>query len=404
MTTVLFVHGTGVREPRYTKLYELIKDSLQKKRADLKFARCYWGEECGAKLNAEGASIPTYNNARAIGSSSQQTDEDYSRILWEYLYADPLYELRTLSLRPEASGGFVPGQLDTGQQLAKQVREFKSNQVLNLLLQEAGIASVLEEARKAVTGSTPYLDTIKTVGPNSNLQEYYEVIARAVVAQAIKLSQQKDLFPRVATDARLRDELVTQIDNILNGGTSGRGVVGDWMKKQLVGMAETVISGYAQRRRGAISDSVNPAAGDILLYQGRGEQIRAFIKGEIQKASDPVVLIGHSLGGIACVDLLVLENLPQVKLLVTVGSQSPFFYEIGALHSLKYGQELPKPQFPRWLNIYDLQDFLSYVGATVFKGQVEDVVVDNRQPFPVSHSAYFTNPDTYAAIAGRLPQ
>ena len=75
----------------------------------------------------------------------------------------------------------------------------------------------------------------------------------------------------------------------------------------------------------------------------------------------------HSLGGVACVDLLVEAALPQVELLVTVGSQAPFFYEIDALQSLRFGVPLPE-HFPRWLNVYDLRDFLSYVAAGVFAG------------------------------------
>jgi hypothetical protein len=383
-------------------LYELIKHHLQDKKADLEFAPCYWGERYGAKLNADGASIPTYNSTRSIDGTDSQTEEEYLLILWAYLYKDPLYELRTLSLLPIASPGFVPGKLTASQQLDKHIREFTPGTQLSILLEEAGIAPVFEETRKSLILSTPYLAAIKTVGATTNLQEYYVVFARALVARAIELSEQHDLFVPVMTDALLRDELVKEITRSLSGGSSSRGV-GSWMKKQLMGLAQSTVSAHVQRRRGAISDSTNPAAGDILLYQGRGERIRAFIKEEIERAGEQVVLISHSLGGIACVDLLAMEELPRVNLLVTVGSQAPFFYEIGALHSLMYGHELP-PHFPRWLNIYDLRDFLSYVGATAFKGRVEDVVVDSHQPFPVSHSAYFTNPDTYAAIIARLPR
>ena len=97
-----------------------------------------------------------------------------------------------------------------------------------------------------------------------------------------------------------------------------------------------------------------------------------------------------------------MEALPEVALLVTVGSQAPFLYEINALHSLRYGQPLP-PHFPPWLNIYDLRDLLSYIGAGVFPNRTQDVLVDNRQPFPHSHSAYWTNDATWNALVPRLP-
>lgn len=108
------------------------------------------------------------------------------------------------------------------------------------------------------------------------------------------------------------------------------------------------------------------------------------------------------MGGIACVDLLVQQQLSQVELLVTVGSQAPFLYEINALYSLEYGQLLPE-HFPEWLNIYDLRDFLSYVGKKVFPDRVQDVRVDSKQPFPRSHGAYWTNAKTWEAIISRLP-
>jgi len=155
-----------------------------------------------------------------------------------------------------------------------------------------------------------------------------------------------------------------------------------------------------QRRRGAITDATYPYAGDVILYQGRGDDIRRFIRDRIVAVArdDPsVVLLAHSLGGVACVDLLAEEALPMVRLLVTVGSQAPFFYEIGALHRLAHDRPLPE-HFPPWLNLYDLRDFLSYIGANVFPGRVQDVLVDNRQPFPQSHSAYWTNPSTWSAI------
>jgi hypothetical protein len=55
------------------------------------------------------------------------------------------------------------------------------------------------------------------------------------------------------------------------------------------------------------------------------------------------------------------------------------------------------------LNIYDPDDLLSYVGAPLFPGQVEDVEVSNRQPFPQSHIAYWANPKARDAIVSRLP-
>ena len=158
----------------------------------------------------------------------------------------------------------------------------------------------------------------------------------------------------------------------------------------------------AVRKRGAITDATTPAAGDILLYQARGAAIRDIIAGKIAGAAEPVVVVAHSLGGIAAVDLLAGQSFPKVRLLVTVGSQAPLLYEIGALVSLDHDQPLPA-HMPPWLNVYDTRDLLSYVATPLFPHQAEDVKVNNGQPFPQSHSAYWANPKVWDEIVARLP-
>jgi pimeloyl-ACP methyl ester carboxylesterase len=144
-----------------------------------------------------------------------------------------------------------------------------------------------------------------------------------------------------------------------------------------------------------------------MVYQAKGKTIREFIRSQIEheQVEPPVILLAHSLGGIACVDLLIEHDLrAKVACLVTVGSQAPFFYEIDALQTLAYGEPLPE-HFPQWLNLYDLRDFLSYVGNCegIFPGKLTDVQVDNRQPFPEAHGAYWANEQTWNAIEKVLP-
>ena len=154
-------------------------------------------------------------------------------------------------------------------------------------------------------------------------------------------------------------------------------------------------------------DGTYPFAGDILVYQAKGKRIREFIRSQIEneQVESPIVLLAHSLGGIACVDLLIEQDLrDKVQCLITVGSQAPFLYEIDALQALSYGDPLPD-HFPRWLNIYDPRDFLSYIGDCegLFPGKMTDVQVDNRQPFPEAHGAYWANEQTWTAIEKVLP-
>ncbi|MFE2331883.1 hypothetical protein HFP71_08165 [Streptomyces sp. ARC32] len=174
------------------------------------------------------------------------------------------------------------------------------------------------------------------------------------------------------------------------------------MRSLALRVAGSAASRAVVRRRRALTEAAHPAAGDVLRYLSRGEAVRAGLRTLLAGLEPPVAVVAHSLGGIIALDTLVLTPLPQVRLLVTAGSQAPFLYESGSLPSLEHPAPLPA-HFPDWLNLYDPRDLLSYLGAGLFPGRVTDVAVDSRQPFPAAHSAYWTNPAVYRHIVDRLP-
>jgi pimeloyl-ACP methyl ester carboxylesterase len=145
-------------------------------------------------------------------------------------------------------------------------------------------------------------------------------------------------------------------------------------------------------------------AGDVLRFLARGDDSRRFVESLIadHAARDPVYLLAHSLGGIMCVDLLVRGPIAGVRGLITVGSQAPFLYEIGALPALPHPEPLPD-HFPPWTNVYDRRDVLSYVAAAIFGERVTDLCVDNANPFPQAHSSYWTNPEVWEAVRFATP-
>ena len=351
-------------------------------------------------MNAIGKTIPYYETTRAIYNEAE--DEDYSVALWEQLYRDPLYELLLLSLRVNDSPKFVPGQLLPGEELDDSVRAMSVSPNLEAQLAKAGISDLFEEARGTIVNSTPYQNALQALVDVSVMNEYRAAIARAIIAEAMALCERQQKYAVILIDSNLRDEVIQLLESEL--GEKDRSI-GSWMLKRiLVPVASKGVMPYIEQRRGAMTDASSPFLGDIILYQGRGEPIREHIYEHILHQADPsIVLLGHSLGGIICVDLLVEKPLPMVKMLITVGSQAPFLYAINALHSLEYGETLPSHFPPTWLNIYDVRDILSYVGAQIFPERVDDMQVDSRQPFPRSHSAYWTNPATWDAIIPRLP-
>jgi hypothetical protein len=388
MSSVIFVHGTSERKASYEESFKVVQQKLLSERPDIKLLPCLWGDTLGAKLNAKGGSIPTYDLTLALG----EEQEDTEIILWEQLYRDPLYELRFLALKPVESNinpfGEQPGDI-----LQSRLTDYQATPELQLQLVEAGIIEEFPEALQKVTRSEAYEQALTTAG--DNLSELGVAVSRAIIAQAMLESQKKDRYPVILADAVLRDRVIETLSLSLAEAELG---LGNWALQRIAKLG----TNWVKNRRGKLTNNIFPIPGDILLYQTRGEEIRAFIREQIAKAEPPIVLLCHSLGGVACVDILAKEEIPEVKLLITAGSQAPFLYEINSLASLAFGQTLPA-HFPQWLNIYDLRDFLSYIGANIFPNQVQDVLVDNRQPFPQSHGAYWTNPATWEAIIPRLP-
>jgi pimeloyl-ACP methyl ester carboxylesterase len=118
----------------------------------------------------------------------------------------------------------------------------------------------------------------------------------------------------------------------------------------------------------------------------------------------PLVLVGHSLGGVILFDLLASGRVQRpVHALVTAGSQAPFFYKCDASETLRLGDS-GRP-FTPWLNLYDRNDMLSFLAVSSFASTpgIRDVEVRSGAPFPASHGAYWRLPEVYQEIAAVCP-
>ncbi|MGI5429220.1 alpha/beta fold hydrolase [Streptomyces sp. CA-179760] len=383
MTTVVLVHGTGVRRTGFSVLAGRVTAGLTALRDDLRFVPYYWGDTHGAELAAGGASIPPEAGGdRGIGGSP-----DDSAAAWAALYADPDAELRL-------AAAHRPGERPPGSVLPEQRLQDR----LTTLRAEAG--NLVPESATGVADAAARLHGHPLLGPAAasvSADELAVLVARALVAEAVTTAL--DAGHPLVPDSRSRDELLDSLARYLGAGPRGseRG-----LRTFVLGTAGAVASRALLSRRHALTQAAHPAAGDVLRYLCRGEGVRTELRDLVGELHPPVALIGHSLGGIIALDTLVVAPLPQVRLLVTVGSQAPFLYESGSLPSLTHPQELPA-HVPGWLNLYDPRDLLSYVGARLFPGRITDTPVDNGQPFPAAHSAYWTNLDVYRRIAERLP-
>jgi len=221
-----------------------------------------------------------------------------------------------------------------------------------------------------------------------------DVLSEAVVAEAFAVVMPPS-DQQYSPDKR--SELAGLIRDLLQGRQLG---IGSAILTGL-GLAGTTV---ARRYREPLLRRRHAELGDILRYLAFGELVRRFVAETVLGAGEPVVLVGHSLGGIACLDLLARRPELPVRHLITVGSQGPQLHRMGALPGLPDGSDLPAG-FPRWTNLHARDDLLSFTAEEVFGAdRVRDVELRGGEPaqrvMPAAHSAYFVQPAFYELVAG----
>ncbi|MFJ4841019.1 alpha/beta fold hydrolase [Streptomyces sp. NPDC088746] len=388
MTTVVFTHGTGVREPHLTALLTRVTSGLAVIAPDARVVAYDWGGPYGAALAAGGASIPAAPGA-GTGRSTGEPDGLDETDEWARLYEDPSAELAT------ASAGSGPHVTPPG---AAFPDERPRSLLRAIAAQGEPQADALGPGLREAASELVRSPLLRPAAEALDQEALAWVLARALAATVIASELVADRPALAGGD--MRDAAVAALAVRLGAAPAGTG------RGPLLRMAGRPLvrlgSRYAVRRRRALTDAAHPAAGDILKYLARGEDMRQGLRDLVAALDPPVVLLGHSLGGIVSLDTLISGPLPGVELLITVGSQGPFLYETGALPSLAHPDPLPD-HVPPWLNLYDRRDLLGYAAEPLFPGRAQDVATDSRQPFPVAHSAYWTDPAVYRAIGERLP-
>ncbi len=386
MGTILFVHGTGVRLKDYTRRLDNARKVAAASGIEDNLIECAWGDPLGIQFN--GDSLPGPQDPNKL----QQEKEDFAR--WNWLFDDPLFELDKLTIRDKSVAPRsvpMPGVQPEWERLWDEIAAYQPSDELRLLLQRGGLAEYWQDSWSRIVHISPVAREAFEASSHE-LAEASHALARAAIAQLYVNAVEAGV---PGPSRALRDSLFDRL-------------MVDW-KQEVYGLSaffanifKRAFTNVLRQHRDRFSDAIAMPIGDILLYQSRGQEVREFIRRKIEGANPPVRIVAHSLGGIACVDLLALPNPPQVTHLVTAGSQAPFLYEMGALFALKPPQPLPIG-FPPWLNLYDRNDFLSYIANRLWP-KVIDVEIESGQPFPDSHSAYFGNEATWLEIGKFIGQ
>lgn len=213
-----------------------------------------------------------------------------------------------------------------------------------------------------------------------------------------------DWFNAVSTAAqRLKDSVKGLAGKAANSA-------GDFASSKLLGWT-----------REPLNENLGRFFGDVFIYfDGRGDAtdpgpIPQRILQDIdaaagQAGNEPLIIIGHSLGGVITFDLLshYRKNL-EVDLFVSVGSQVAHFEEIKLYHSsdnsIGLGAKAPTPDnIKHWINIFDVVDVFSYACDDVFDRVDVDAEYDTKTYVVKSHSEYFKQARFYERLRARIDQ
>jgi hypothetical protein len=380
MPSIVFVHGIGVRDGEYRSVWPHLQEGLRTVRPETPATFCYWGGELGARLDAD---------------SSPEVPETLPEEIWAVSLTDPWWELTALAERAaqQDSEPPPPHLAPAEPELRRRLAALRTTPVPEAAGLDRHLGSAVDEvlATDVVTDCLTRADALRDELPSA--------LARALVALTVGRSgpDGPEVVPPGALDA-FHAVLTTEL-----GGRPMR--VPDWVSRLALRLITPhleaglrPISWAMAVARGPITRKVTPYLGDVMVYLARGEAIRDKVAATIAGQPGPVDVIAHSLGGIACFDLLALGRLPRVRSLVTVGTQIPYLYAIDALPGLR--REAARPPLPTWLNVYDRHDALSFPAEPHFAGAVTDHRLDSGLPFPLSHSAYFRNKKFYELLAG----
>ncbi|MGS4989946.1 hypothetical protein ACVDG9_18430 [Roseibium sp. RP-7] len=170
--------------------------------------------------------------------------------------------------------------------------------------------------------------------------------------------------------------------------------------------------------RDGLSSTVGRFIGDVFVYLREG-QLRDDIRSEVAQSivaahqatvsgKGPLIVIGHSMGGVILVDMLAnpaeagLPSDLKIGALLTVGSQPGFFASLNLLDRAAPGEAYAKPaSVDHWLNVFDPIDPLAFRSDPIF-ADVTDFSFNSVTGVTQAHTKYFQRPQFYARIRKRL--
>lgn len=197
--------------------------------------------------------------------------------------------------------------------------------------------------------------------------------------------------------------------------------------KKMIGTAVDRAGDFASTKLlGWTRDSLNALLGrffgDVFIYfDGRGDKddpgpIPKRILASVDQvvaaapAGEPLIIVGHSLGGVISFDLLGhFRPGLAVDLFVSVGSQVAHFEEMKLYRTSDKAVKMPQKahtpsNIKHWINVYDEVDVFAYSSKGVFDRVDVDARYDTRTYVIKAHGAYFEQARFYERLRTRIDQ
>lgn len=360
---VLFVHGTGTRPKNQRENLARVRNAFARNNVPGELASFYWGHHLGAALGFDGKSIPSFDEA-ADPDGVENYDDPGSEGYWETLAGDPFHQLRSRETE-RALRGTIGDKAAPGERAIARIAAYYPSQELL----DSEIGGYIVAGIHTVRASSSF----EKAAARTQYGDLAEMFARAVVGYCLnELAASFESWPKVGQ----REDYVRIM--VLELGASTLGGRLQWFVSPFVS--------FKMRKRSEVTRSATPFIGDIMRFVRDPLPFRAALRSclDDMEATD-VVLLGHSLGGVLAIDLLVNGGHPKIRGVVTLGSQSGILreFDVVPVGNADVFQRIP------WLNVYHGRDYLSYLAEPIFTGgMVEDYRISDWQPFPSAHSSY----------------
>lgn len=287
--------------------------------------------------------------------------------------------------------------------------------------------SLVENARKDFAGVVDVLYAAAMAGAKSD-EEARDLARSYLLASAYAAQNPSPAWLGTAQDSNFVDQLEYEAQ-VSPDESFGAGGILDSLKEgfsRLLNALPDVGSAFAGRLgRKQLNAALTRFAGDAFTYLARREdkgtpgEIVTIVRDALKLAvanknadDDKLIVIAHSFGGEIVYDILThFEPELEVDCLVTVGSQVGLFEEMKLYVTSKpdvppdppKGKVARPAKLKRWLNVFDLNDVLSFRVEPVF-ADTSDFAYDTGYGSLSAHGGYFLRPSFYKRLAARLKQ